>query len=126
MSIFGSTDTPAKNPAVLSYPKEIMVKMGKIAFKKQEAPKKNEYETFLSDLAELRPDLSSDFIKSILLNQRLYLELNQDVKNAELCPIYHYYTYGNKEKRSFCAPNFRAIKKTSPDTGTQKIIFLIR
>ncbi|GEM_PF-1764764 len=123
MSIFSSLNTPIKNPAVLSYPKEIMVRMGKIALKKSEAPKRNEYETFLTDLSALRPDLSNDFIKSILLNQRLYLELNPDVKNSNLCPIYHYYTYGNKENRTFCAPNFKAIKKNSAESGTKKIIF---
>ncbi|ALV91563.1 MULTISPECIES: glycosyltransferase [Pantoea] len=123
MSLFSSMNTPTKSPAVLSYPKEIIVKMGKIAFKKPQPPKENEYETFLSDLSNLRPDLTTDFISEILLNQRLYLELNQDVKAAKMCPIYHYYTYGNKEGRMFCAPNFRAIKKTSAETGTKKIIF---
>ncbi|WP_143806289.1 hypothetical protein, partial [Pantoea latae] len=123
MSIISSKVSPNKKPAVLAYPKGIMVRMGSIVLKKQEAPKESEYDTFLSDLVALRPDLSFEFIKNILLNQRLYLELYQDVKQAGLCPVYHYYTYGNKEKREFCSPNFRALKKTTLATGTQKIIF---
>ncbi|MFT4271267.1 MAG: glycosyltransferase [Pantoea sp.] len=124
MGIFNSIATSNNAAAAsLPYPKGFMVKMGRIAFKKQGTPQKSEYESFLSDLQDLRPDLSEDFIKEILLDQRLYLEKNPDVKNAKLCPVYHYYNYGHKEKRELCAPNFRALKKHSDKTGTQKIVF---
>lgn len=123
MGIFNSIATSNNAVRSISYPKGFMVKMGRIAFKKQDAPQKSEYENFLSDLKNLRPDLSEDFIKEILLDQRVYLEKNPDVKSAKLCPVYHYYNYGYKEEREFCTPNFRAFKRSSDKTGYHKIVF---
>ncbi|WP_239364858.1 glycosyltransferase [Snodgrassella communis] len=81
------------------------------------------FEEILNDLSALRPELTPDFIKTILLNQSLYLQLNGDVKDSKLCPVYHYYTFGSKEGREFCSPDFRLIKKQLLETGTKKIIF---
>ena len=95
----------------------------KIYKNEKKVTNRSKFENFLNNLSILRPDLSINFIKEILLNQHLYLDLNKDVKESKTCPIYHYYTFGYKEGRTFCSPNFRSIKKQSLQTGTKKVVF---
>lgn len=95
----------------------------KIYKNEKKVTNRSKFENFLNNLSILRSDLSINFIKEILLNQHLYLDLNKDVKESKTCPIYHYYTFGYKEGRKFCSPNFRSLKKQSLQTGTKKVVF---
>lgn len=81
------------------------------------------YGVFFAKLKALRPELKDDYIASLLLNTSMYLSKNADVAQAGFCPLYHYYTFGHKEGREFCEPNFRVIDKTVQYTFARKVVF---
>lgn len=85
--------------------------------------KQNYNDGLLDDILKVRNDITKDFVKELLLNERQYLADNPDVKNANLCPIHHYYNYGIFEGRNFSEPNFKSIKKADGLVDGIRVIF---
>ena len=63
-----------------------------------------EPEDLLSKLKELRPNIDANDIKKMILNGEKYLENYPDIKAAGICPVEHYFNYGEKEGRTFYPP----------------------
>ncbi|MCX0500925.1 glycosyltransferase family 1 protein [Erwinia billingiae] len=63
-----------------------------------------EPEDLLSKLKELRPNIDISDIKKMILNGEEYLKAYPDIKAAGICPVEHYFNYGEKEGRTFYPP----------------------
>lgn len=83
----------------------------------------NVFESLLYDISLSRPSLSVERVKNLLLDEKQYLANNPDVKNAKVCPVYHFYNYGFSEGRSFCEPNFKAMPTLDKVIDGKKVIF---
>lgn len=66
--------------------------------------KKHEFNEYINSLAVIRPDLSVDYIRSILLDGDSYLARHPDVVEAGMDPVNHYFTFGFKENRELFLP----------------------
>lgn len=109
----------------LKYPSGFKIFRGKIVPQTQTPIElsQQEYLAFINNLLELRKDINEDRLKALLLDEKAYLAYYQDVKDANLDPVYHYYSYGYQENRLFFEPNFRAQTPTSKAHSGKTIIF---
>lgn len=68
-------------------------------------------QSLIDEVIHLRPDIPEKNIIDMLLDGDEYLKNNPDVTSSGMCPVEHFYNYGEREKRNFSYPNFRHKKK---------------
>lgn len=87
---------------------------------------KNQHEViveqdYLSTLLAFRPELSREKVKEFILDSRQYLSSYPDVREAGICPVEHYFTYGEKEGRIFYAPKITERSTTHQLINGKKV-----
>jgi len=78
-------------------------------------------QNFLSTLQAFRPDLELQKIKEVILDSDKYYSSYPDVYEAGVCAVDHYYNYGEKEGRAFCAPKILKKQATPQLTEGKKV-----
>lgn len=79
--------------------------------------------TIISTLHSLRPDISEDEIKHLILNDEKYYEMYPDVKKAKICAVDHFVRHGEAEGRQWCFPNLSFSKKFPQKVDGKKVIY---
>lgn len=78
---------------------------------------------YLSTLRAFRPELNFDQIKYLILDSRQYLCAYPDVHEAGICPVEHYFTYGENEGRIYYAPKIIG-KNVTPRLKNGKKVYI--
>ncbi|KAB8307383.1 glycosyltransferase family 1 protein [Erwinia endophytica] len=77
----------------------------------------------LSVLSNLRPDIPKHIIKTLIMDGDCYLSTYQDVKDAGICPIEHYFSYGESEGRTFFPPMLHNRAPILSSIPSKKVYF---
>ncbi|MCP3921783.1 MAG: glycosyltransferase [Desulfobacterales bacterium] len=65
-----------------------------------------EYNKFLKDLCNARPDIGKKYISELLIDERQYFRDYPDIKKIGISAAQHYFTHGIKENRNLPIPKF--------------------
>ena len=81
-------------------PAEHFAQYGRIegrAYKSPEHPTREWSSNYLQKLHNLKPNLSTNYIRRCLLDETAYYDIRPDVASTNICPIYHFIKHGYKE-----------------------------